>query len=81
MTVTRAQFITMLWVSQGKPEVETDLPFTDVSETAYYAKAVAWAYANNITAGKSATLFGSDEPCTRSQIVVFLHQTFAEQSE
>ena len=78
VTVTRAQFITMLWVSQGKPEADIDLPFTDVPDNSYYAKAVAWAYANNITAGKSATEFGSDDPCTRGQIVVFLHQTFAE---
>ena len=81
MTVTRAQFITMLWVSQGKPEVECELPFADVSEDSYYAKAVAWAYTNGITAGKSATAFGPDDPCTRGQIVVFLHQTFAEEQE
>ncbi len=78
VTVTRAQFITMLWVSQGKPEAEDSIPFLDVPADSYYAKAVAWAYANGITAGKSATEFGSDDPCTRGQIAVFLHQTFAE---
>ena len=63
----------MLWISQGKPEVESGVPFEDVPADAYYAKAVAWAYANGITAGKSATSFGSDDPCTRGQIVTFLH--------
>ncbi|MBR3394617.1 MAG: S-layer homology domain-containing protein, partial [Firmicutes bacterium] len=43
-----------------------------------YAKAVAWAYANGITAGKSATVFGADEPCTRGQIVTFLYNAIVE---
>ena len=77
-TVTRGQFITMLWVSLGKPEVDTELPFVDVPEDAYYAKAVAWAYANGITAGKSATVFGADEPCTRGHIVTFLYNAIVE---
>ena len=77
-TVTRGQFITMLWVSLGKPEVDTELPFVDVPEDTYYAKAVAWAYANGITAGKSATVFGADDPCTRGQIVTFLYNAIVE---
>ena len=77
-TVTRGQFITMLWVSMGKPEVTETVPFTDVPEDAYYAKAVAWAYANGITAGKSATAFGADDPCTRGQIVTFLYNAIVE---
>ena len=77
-TVTRGQFITMLWISLGKPEVDTELPFVDVPEDAYYAKAVAWAYANGITAGKSATAFGADDPCTRGQIVTFLYNAIVE---
>ena len=77
-TVTRAQFIMMLWLSQGSPEVESDVPFEDVPADAYYAKAVAWAYANGITAGKSATSFGSNDPCTRGQIVTFLFIAIGE---
>ena len=77
-TVTRAQFITMLWAAKGKPEAEESAPFGDVAADAYYAKAVAWAYANGITAGKSADLFAPDDPCTRGQIVTFLHGAFGE---
>ena len=77
-TVTRAQFITMLWAAKGKPEADGSAPFGDVAADAYYAKAVAWAYANGITAGKSADLFAPDDPCTRGQIVTFLHGAFGE---
>ncbi len=78
LTVTRCQFVTMLWVSRGMPEAEGTMPFTDVPADAYYAKAVAWAYANDITAGKSATKFAPDDPCTRGQIVTFLYNALAE---
>ena len=78
LTVTRAQFVTMLWVANGKPEVDGELPFKDVPADSYYAKAVAWAYANDITAGKSADSFGPDDPCTRGQIMTFLYNAFAE---
>ncbi len=78
MTITRAQFVTMLWVANGKPEVDGEMPFKDVPGDSYYAKAVAWAYANDITAGKSADSFGPDDPCTRGQIMTFLYNAYAE---
>ncbi|MBR3395939.1 MAG: S-layer homology domain-containing protein, partial [Firmicutes bacterium] len=31
-----------------------------------------------ITSGKTKTLFGPDDPCTRAQIVTFLYLSFAE---
>ena len=46
--------------------------FTDVADDAYYADAVAWAVANGITNGTSATTFSPDKPCTRGQVVTFL---------
>ena len=75
-TVTRAQFVTMLWVAKGMPSATAASNFTDVSANAYYAKAVAWAFANDITAGKSATSFAPDDPCTRGQIVTFLYNAY-----
>ncbi len=78
MTVTRAQFVTMLWVANGMPEVDGEMPFKDVPQDSYYAKAVAWAYANDITAGKSADSFAPDDPCTRGQIMTFLYNAYAE---
>lgn len=52
-------------------EPET-LPFTDVSTSAYYYDAVAWAVENGITEGTSATTFSPDMVCTRAQMVTFL---------
>ena len=46
--------------------------FADVPTDAYYAKAVEWAVKKNITNGKANGLFGSNDPCTRGQIVTFL---------
>ena len=63
----------------GKIEVKADFvesgasgAFDDVPEDAYYAKAVEWAVENGITNGKGNGLFGSNDLCTRAQIVTFL---------
>ena len=46
--------------------------FADVPADAYHAKAVEWAVKKGITNGKANGLFGSNDPCTRGQIVTFL---------
>ena len=46
--------------------------FADVLNSAYYADAVKWAVAQGITNGKGSSLFGSNDACTRAQIVTFL---------
>ena len=52
-------------------EVETS-PFSDVSTDAYYYDAVKWAQEKGITEGVGDGMFGSEQPCTRGQIVTFL---------
>ena len=52
-------------------KVETS-PFSDVSTSAYYYEAVKWAQEKGITSGIGNGLFGSNQPCTRAQIVTFL---------
>ena len=70
---TRAQMVTFLWRAAGSPEPETTVnPFTDVSESAYYHKAVLWAVERGITNGTSATTFSPDDTVTRGQTVAFL---------
>ena len=46
--------------------------FTDVPEYSYYADAVDWAVANNITTGTSQTSFSPNNALTRIQMVTFL---------
>ena len=71
---TRAQIVTFLWRAAGSPEPKTASSFTDVSASAYYAKAVAWAVENGITNGMTATMFAPDATCTRGQSVTFLYR-------
>lgn len=59
-------------VSAEFAEIQTASTFADVPADAYYAKAVEWAAKNGITNGKANGLFGSNDPCTRGQIVTFL---------
>ena len=69
---TRAQIVTFLWRAAGSPEPKALSSFTDVPADAWYAKAVAWAVENGVTAGVGEGLFGSGDTCTRAQSVTFL---------
>ncbi len=71
---TRAQIVTFLWRAAGSPEPKTVSSFTDVSASAYYAKAVAWAVENGVTNGMTETTFAPDATCTRGQSVTFLYR-------
>ena len=59
-------------VSAEFVEEQAASTFADVPTDAYYAKAVEWAVKKGITNGKANGLFGSNDPCTRGQIVTFL---------
>ena len=69
---TRAQIVTFLWKAAGAPEPGQSVSFADVADNAWYAKAVAWAYENGITAGTSASSFSPNTVCTRAQVATFL---------
>ena len=75
-TCTRAQAVTFLYRASGSPAVSGNAAFTDVAADAYYAAAVAWAEKNGITGGIGGGLFGSNQSCTRGQIVTFLYRTY-----
>jgi len=53
--------------------VRKGCPFTDVKEGKWYYDDVLWAYENGITSGVSKDKFGIGQPCTREQVVAFLH--------
>ena len=55
-----------------KTEQKSELKFHDVKDTDYFAAAVKWAVARNITAGTSDTTFSPEDTCTRAQILTFL---------
>ena len=70
--INRAQMVTMLWRAVGQPAAGGTANFTDVPADSYYARAVAWAVENGVTAGIGNGLFGADKICTRAQIAAFL---------
>ena len=71
----RAQVVTFLWSSAGKPEPESlDNPFVDVPRGSFCEKAVLWAYETGITTGTDSTHFSPGEPCLRAHVVTFLHK-------
>ena len=74
-TCTRAQIVTFLWRAAGSPTPKNMSSFADVPADAFYAKAVAWAVENGITGGIGGGLFGSNNDCTRAQIVTFLYRS------
>ena len=78
LNCSRAQIVTFLWRAAGSPAVSGSPAFSDVASDAYYAKAVKWAQANGITSGIGGGLFGSNDNCTRAQIVTFIWRALAE---
>lgn len=72
---SRAQIVQILYNLSGDT---TDygnyyLPFTDVNPGDWFYEAVAWAYANDIVAGTSATTFAPNVDITREQMTVILY--------
>ena len=73
-TTTRGMIVTILYRLENEPAVSGDLPFTDVERGAWYADAVAWAAANDIVNGTSATTFAPNSPITREQMATMLYR-------
>ena len=73
-TTTRGMIVTVLYRLENEPAVSGDLPFTDVERGAWYADAVAWAAANDIVNGTSATTFAPNSPITREQMATMLYR-------
>ena len=74
-TCTRAQAVTFL-ARALNAKTASAAEFSDVPTDSYFADAVAWAAANGVTEGIGGGLFGSDNSCTRGQIVTFLYRAY-----
>ena len=72
---TRAQSVTFLHRAL-KGTASGSANFTDVKSDAFYADAINWAVANNVTNGTSATTFSPNADCTRAEIVTFLYRAY-----
>ena len=74
-TCTRGQSVTFLHRALDK-KVESSANFTDVKSDAFYADAVNWAVASDVTNGTSNTTFSPNADCTRAEIVTFLYRAY-----
>lgn len=71
---TRAQVVVVLARIAGvDADSYSGSGFADVSDSAWYGRAVAWAVENGIVEGYGdGTFFGPDDPVTREQLAVIL---------
>lgn len=72
---SRYQIVMFLWRAAGQPEAKAAVSFADVKHGDIFYEAVQWAVERGITNGTSSTSFSPFAPCTRGQIVTFLHRS------
>ena len=72
---SRYQIVMFLWRAAGQPEAKAAVSFADVKPGDIFYEAVQWAVERGITNGTSSTSFSPFAPCTRGQIVTFLHRS------
>lgn len=72
-TMTRAEFVTILWRAMGEPKPSKRASFTDLTQD-WYLDAVAWAEENNVVNGMGDGLFAPTGSVTREQLVTILHR-------
>ncbi len=70
---TRGMIVTILYRLEGSPKVSMST-FTDVANTEYYAKAVAWAEKNGIVNGYGEGKFGPNDVITREQLAAIMYR-------
>lgn len=73
-TLTRAMFVTLLYVIEGEPEVSGSLSFKDAESGSYYENALIWAYENKLVLGYGRGRFGPDDSLTREQLATILYR-------
>lgn len=74
LTTSRAMIVTILYRLEGTPQVDQVSPFTDVEDSAWYAKAVTWANAQGIVTGYGGGHFGPEDTITREQMAAILYK-------
>lgn len=78
--MTRAMAVTVLYRLAGTPASGGEAGFYDVSETAWYSDAVAWAVSHDIVKGFDDGGFRPDALVSRQELVTFLYR-FAQTRE
>lgn len=74
--VTRAQAVTFLWRAQGRPAAAAVESYADVEAGSFYADAVRWAAAKNVTKGTGESTFSPSTTVNRAMSVTFLYRAY-----
>lgn len=72
--LSRGQIVTILYRVAGEPEGTWTENFSDVSEDAYYSRAIAWAVEQGIAKGYPDGTFRPDATATRQEMVTFFYR-------
>ena len=71
--MTRSMLVTVLYRLEGTKSNAVN-KFADIPAESWYTEAVAWANAEGIVSGKSATHFGPNDDITREQLATILYR-------
>ena len=72
--MSRAMLVTVLYRLEGSPEVNGEIPFSDVNNGEWYSDAILWANQNGVVGGYTDGTFGLDDLVTREQTVTILYR-------
>lgn len=68
-SVTRAELAQALWITAGKPAVETDCVYTDVPEEHTARTAITWSAEMGILPERSEGVFAPEDIVTREDVI------------
>ena len=73
-SITREEFVQVLYNAEGKPAVDLLNPFPDVAENGWYKNAVLWAKKNDIANGGADGNFGIGARIIRQDLALMLYK-------
>lgn len=77
--VNRGQMAAFVWRMMDRRNAPADCGFTDVRSSAFFARAVCWLKAANVTTGVNGTsAFAPDRALTRGEMALFLWRVAGE---
>lgn len=74
LSITRAQFVTMLYRYAKSPKANIGNKFSDVEENSPYYDAINWATSQKITTGTTTTTFSPNKNITREEAITMLYR-------
>ena len=73
-SITRAEFVTVLYNKEGKPATDFQAVFSDVQDSKWYTAPILWAYQQKLVKGYGDTgVFGVSDEITREQLAQILY--------